>query len=60
MSRFIMMSHAMVTEVHLHSHKNIGEACTGEYSGNINIFSIARILAESWIDLTFVLLDGMG
>ena len=41
-------------------YKNIGEACTGECTGNVNIFSIAKILVESWIDQMFVESSGMG
>ena len=45
--------------------KNIGEAGTGggvytKYTGNVNIFSIMQILADSWIDLMFVESAGMG
>ena len=39
---------------------NIGEAGTGECTGNANIFSIARISAESWFDPMFVESSGMG
>ena len=44
---------------------NIGEAgtiggvCT-TYTGDTNIFYIARILSESWIDLIFIKLAEMG
>ena len=36
------------------TYENIGEASTGECTGYYNVFSIAQILAESWIDTTFV------
>ena len=41
-------------------YKNIGEADTRECTGDANIFSMAQILAESWIDTVFVELFGMG
>ena len=41
-------------------YKNIGEACTGERTGDVNIFSIAQILAELWIYPMFVGSAGMG
>ena len=34
--------------------KNICEAGTIEYTSNVNLFNIARISTESWIDLMFV------
>ena len=37
-----------------------GEAGTGECTNDVNIFSIAQILAKSWIGLMFVELSGMG
>ena len=45
--------------------KIIGGLVTGEFlctkfTGDINIFSISRISAGSWIDLMFVESSGMG
>ena len=40
--------------------ENIGEVGTRECTGNFNIFSIAKIFAESWIDTMFVELAGIG
>ena len=42
------------------TYKNIGEAFTGECTGNASIFSIAQILVESWIDPMFYKSAGMG
>ena len=39
--------------------ENIGEVCTRESTSDSNIFSIAWIKAESWIDLMLVELDEM-
>ena len=41
-------------------YKSIGEARTGECTGNANIFSITQISAESWIDPMFVESSGIG
>ena len=44
--------------------QNIGEACTractGACTGDANIFYIAKIFSESWIDPMFVKSAGMG
>ena len=55
----------MVMVGHLLSHlKNCG-AGTGDVvctkcTDDVNIFSITQILAESWMDMMFVELDGIG
>ena len=41
-------------------YKNLDEAGTGECTRDDNIFSIAQILVESWIDPMFIESDGMG
>ena len=53
---FMLMSNEMVMEGHLLSRKFFCSAGTGVY----NIFSIAQILDESFIDPMFVELDGMS